>query len=413
MNNVRDFGAVGDGVSNDTMAVQKAINAGEVTYFPQGTYKCGTLYLKDFSTLELSSGAVLVASSEPGDYNDDNFAPDNHIYPTEAVSGAHFIIADGCKNIIIRGGGRIDGNRSGFYALPKDVLCSYDTITWRPGQMLFFRNCENVSLKDVELTNSPYWSCYLYNCTNVHVRGLLIRNPMATPNGDGLDIDACHKVTVSDCIIETGDDCIAIRSCADYGCKNPVCENVTITNCILTTVCNAVRFGVGTGVIKNVLMDNCSIIGSRTGFCLSIQYWKDASLQIQDCLFSNLVIEAKRPFSIHSNAWGRTTGPVTRHIENIVFSNIRGTVSAGCLIDAFSKGDIRDVSFENVNLTWTGKADEARWEEENYDFTERTDHIPKAIWCVRNGDAITFSNCKAQGNTRDCDMPPFLVEATL
>ena len=249
MSDVRTFGAAGNGSADDTAAVQRAIDAGGITRFPAGTYRCGTLYLRDFTTLELEPGAVLLASPDRGDYNPDDFAPANHVYPTEAVSGAHLLIADGCCNITIRGGGRIDGNRSAFYELPADLVCSYETITWRPGQMLFLRRCRNVTITDVELTNSPYWNCFLYGCEEVRIHGVRIVNPMATPNGDGLDLDSCRRVTVSDCIIETGDDCIAIRASADHGIAEPVCENITITNCVLTTVCNAVRIGVGTGTI--------------------------------------------------------------------------------------------------------------------------------------------------------------------
>ena len=104
MSDVRTFGAAGNGSADDTAAVQRAIDAGGITRFPAGTYRCGTLYLRDFTTLELEPGAVLLASPDRGDYNPDDFAPANHVYPTEAVSGAHLLIADGCCNITIRGG---------------------------------------------------------------------------------------------------------------------------------------------------------------------------------------------------------------------------------------------------------------------------------------------------------------------
>ncbi len=393
MSDVRTFGAAGNGSADDTAAVQRAIDAGGITRFPAGTYRCGTLYLRDFTTLELEPGAVLLASPDRGDYNPDDFAPANHVYPTEAVSGAHLLIADGCCNITIRGGGRIDGNRSAFYELPADLVCSYETITWRPGQMLFLRRCRNVTITDVELTNSPYWNCFLYGYEEVRIHGVRIVNPMATPNGDGLDLDSCRRVTVSDCIIETGDDCIAIRASADHGIAEPVCENITITNCVLTTVCNAVRIGVGTGTIRRILMNNCSIVGSRTGICMAIQYWTGASLQIEECIFSQLFIEAERPFSIHSNAWGRTAGKVSRQIRGITFSQIRGTVSVGNLIDAYEPGDIRDLCFDRIALRWTGKAPGTVWEEPGYDFTERTDHVPQAVWCIRNGERIELRNC--------------------
>ena len=393
MNNVKDFGAVGDGITVDTKAIQAAINAGGIAFFPPGTYVCGTIFLHDNGGLELSPGAVLLASGRMEDYNADDFAPFNKIYETEAVSGAHLIIADNAKNIVIRGGGRIDGNRPAFYELPEDIVCSYETITWRPAQMIFLHQCENVIVSDIQLTNSPYWSLFLYDCTHVQVHGVRINNPMHTPNGDGLDLEACKYVTVSDCRIETGDDCIAIRSSSDFGQENPIAENITITNCILTTVCNAVRIGIGNGIVRNITMDNCQILGSRTGFCIATQYWKDSSLQIENCMFCNLYIEAKRPFSLHSNAWGRSSGPVKSHMENLLFCNIRGTVSAANLIDAFDFGDIRNIEFDNVMLTASEVAPEAVFYDDDFDYTERTNLVPRAFWLVRNADNISFNRC--------------------
>ena len=109
---------------------------------------------------------------------------------------------------------------------------------------------------------------------------------------------------------------------------------------------------------------------------MAIQYWTGASLQIEECIFSQLFIEAERPFSIHSNAWGRTAGKVSRQIRGITFSQIRGTVSVGNLIDAYEPGDIRDLCFDRIALRWTGKAPGTVWEEPGYDFTERTRSRP-------------------------------------
>ncbi len=393
MYSVKEFGAAGDGVSKDTHAVQHAIDKGGTIVFPPGTYLCGTLYLRDDCCLELEPGAVLLASPDRSDYNSDDFSPDNHVYETECVSGAHFLIAAHCRNVTIRGGGRICGNRPAFYELPESIVCSYETVSWRPGQMIFFLHCMNVTVSDVEFVDSPYWNCFFYDCRGVRISGLRITNPMHTPNGDGLDLDCCRNVAVSDCIIETGDDCIAIRACRDFGAADPVCENVCIENCILTTVCNAVRFGVGTGVIRNVQMNNCVITGSRTGLCFAAQYFQGASLEIRDCMFTHLRIEAERPFSLHSNAWGRKLGPTAKSMKNLVFSGIRGTVSAGCVIDAFAKGDIRDVMFEDVVLTELPKTDYAVYEDSDFDFTESTVHIPRTPWLVRNAENIRFRSC--------------------
>ena len=86
-------------------------------------------------------------------------------------------------------------------------------------------------------------------------------------------------------------------------------------------------------------------------------------------------------------------GPVTARIENLLFSNIRGTVSAANLIDAYQFGDIRDIVFDNVRLTAAEIAPEAVFQDDDFDFTERTTHVPRAFWLLRNAENISFTRC--------------------
>ena len=175
MNNVRDFGAVGDGRTKDTAAVQKAIDAGGMVCFPPGTYLCGTLYLKSHGGLHLEAGAILLASPDPEDYNADDFCVQNSHSVNEQSSGAHFIVALEQENVTIEGNGRIDGNRAAFFYVPENRSdIRPEQITWRPGQMVYFCECRNVKIKDVEMYNSTYWTCFLHGCENVQVTGIRI-----------------------------------------------------------------------------------------------------------------------------------------------------------------------------------------------------------------------------------------------
>ena len=108
MNNVRDFGAVGDGATLDTAAIQRAIDAGGVVNFPPGTYLTGTLYLKSYGGLHLESGATLLASSNPEDYNADDFCKQNRPRYHEEASGAHLIVGVEVTRVVISGDGIID-----------------------------------------------------------------------------------------------------------------------------------------------------------------------------------------------------------------------------------------------------------------------------------------------------------------
>ncbi|MBQ9336826.1 MAG: right-handed parallel beta-helix repeat-containing protein [Lentisphaeria bacterium] len=349
MNNVKDYGAVGDGLANDTAAVQWAIDAGGMVYFPAGTYLCGTLYLKSNGGLHLGAGAVLLASPRREDYNADDFCPQNWGSVNEKTSGAHFIVALEQQNIIIEGAGRIDGNRQAFYEPPADwtQTWSVQPWEWRPGQMLFFCECSDVRLSGVEMFNAPYWTCYLWGCEDVRVDGLRIWNHPHTRNGDGIDIDCCRNVTVSNCLIESGDDCITLRA-KQVKLKNPrLCENVAITNCVLKTICNGIRIGVGTGTIRNAVISNCVIHDSRMGICICARYGPN-SAQIENLQFDNLRIDAKLPIVLLGSS------VPAKQLRNISFRHIRGTGASSIRVIGHSEGaPVADVSFSDCIFDWT------------------------------------------------------------
>lgn len=359
MNNVRDFGAKGDGVTKDTAAIQKAIDAGGMVCFPPGTYLSGTIYLKSDTGLFLEPGAILKASPDKEDYNADDFCPQNRVFTIENVSGAHFIVAVEQKNVTICGNGRIDGNRQAFYgdqtqpdAGKFDGKFDRDEIRngWRPGQMIYFCECSNVHITDVQMYNAPYWTCFLHGCEDVQIRGVHILNDQRTFNGDGLDVDCCRRVTISDCVIDSGDDCITLRGYVDPLKKPRPCEYVTVTNCVLHTNCNAIRIGVGTGIIRNAVFSNIVIHDARLGINVCSQYSSNHSVLIENVQFENMYIEAKRPFAIVSNAWGRCLGPVTQKIRNVSFRHIHAVGEVTSVFAGYDSGDLIRISVKDLTM---------------------------------------------------------------
>jgi len=358
MNNVCDFGAVGDGRTKDTGAIQRAIDAGGMVFFPPGVYLSGTLYLKSHGGLELAPGAVLLASPDKEDYNADDFCPQNYFGALDHASGAHFITAVEQSDVVIRGGGIIDGNRKAFYnEIWKEHPDEFKLTEWRPGQMVYFCECENVRISDVELNNSPYWTCFLHGCERVTIRGVRIWNDSHTQNGDGIDIDCCRFVTVSDCIIHSGDDCITLRGVDWKLKKKKACESVTVTNCILGTRCNAFRVGVGTGTIRNCTISNIIIRDTRTGIQINARYnRKEEGVLIENILFSDILMEVKRPLAICSDVFGVNDREI-KPIRNLVFRNLNGTASWSSLVESNRRGDIRDIEFSGVKLKYRGGED--------------------------------------------------------
>jgi len=358
MNSVRDFGAVGDGKTKDTKAIQKAIDAGGMVYFPPGVYLSGTLYLKSNGGLELAPGAVLLASPDREDYNADDFCVQNSFSVKEKASGGHFIVALEQKNIVIRGGGTIDGNRQAFYREPrKDYPRKFKLTEWRPGQMVYFCECENIQVEHVEMNHAPYWTFFLHGCEKVNISGLRIWNDYRTPNGDGIDIDCCRFVTVSDCIIHSGDDCITFRGDNRKLKHKKPCEYVTVTNCILGTPCNAFRVGVGNGLIRNCTVSNIVIQDTRTGINICSRYSPQSEgVTIEDILFSSILMDVKRPVAICSDVRGVHDNPA-KPIRRIVFRNLNGCGSLSNFIESNRKGEISDIIFSGINLQYSGGED--------------------------------------------------------
>lgn len=157
--------------------------------------------------------------------------------------------------------------------------------------MIEFANCRNVRITDIALVDSTAWSCWLWNCENVQVRGLRVENDLRHLNTDGIDIDSCRNVTVSDCIFRTGDDAIAIRGAGErLGKGRLACENVTVENCICHVSADGVRVGVGTGIIRHVRISNVVISHAGVGLHVQPVYGDYGGVEISDISFSNVSI---------------------------------------------------------------------------------------------------------------------------
>lgn len=353
--NVRDYGAKGDGKTLDTAAIQAAVDAGGMVYFPPGSYLSGTIYLGNGSGLEISPGAELVASGNLADYNKPDFIPQNSASKAENTSGGHLIVAAEKSDIVLCGGGRIRGNYQAFLNEPHPEHKNFFKVNLRPSQLLYFCESKNIRISDLEIQDSPYWHVFLHGCENVMIRGLHISGDPCVINNDGIDIDCCKNVTISDCIIETADDAIAIRSNAMRLKEKKGSENIIVSNCILRShFANTIRIGVGNCEIKNTIFSNLLLLGYRTGISI-VSCWNRAAngADIHDIEFKDIRTFARRPFSIQLNNVPNE-GKAKCFIRNVRFSGISGTGELNNIISGNGNGELSGLRFENINFTYSG-----------------------------------------------------------
>lgn len=360
--NVLDSGAVADGdgagasdrdrISANTAAFQEAIdmasrNRGRVVV-PEGTFTCGAIYLKSNMEFHLDKGAVLKASPDSSDYSPADVCPQSHPSKADKASGRHFVLCLGENNVRISGPGKIDGNSPAFTVAPGggSYMAKKD-IPWRPSQMLFFVGCTNVRLKDLELADSPYWNCFFYGCDNVKVEGLDIhsRRKPVSYNGDGLDIDCCRNVSISDCKINTSDDCIAIRADGRYLDGREDCSNVQVKNCSLSSLTSAIRLGVGSGTISDVRCSGISVEDTRSVFTI-VSGWsrKTRGVNVKDAVFRDFKIRSSvQLFLIYPKVADHD-----RTVENITFEDIDAEVELPGLLYGYEDAPYRNFTFRNV-----------------------------------------------------------------
>jgi hypothetical protein len=234
---IRDFGAIADGTTLCSSAIQKAIDAcsasgGGTVLVPGGTFLTGTILLKNNVELHLAKDAILLASV-------------NH--PQDYEAGRGVIVADGISNAAVTGFGTINGQGG-------NKRFQYGDNKGNRPHVIFYKDSKNMVLREVHLINSAWWTVFLFRCDGVKVEGIDIHS-QDNLNNDGLDVDS-RNVTISNCTIDCDDDGLCFKSDDDHF----LVENITVTNCMIGSNCNAIKFGTASRCgFKNITISNCVI----------------------------------------------------------------------------------------------------------------------------------------------------------
>ncbi len=318
--NVRDFGAKGDGVVIDTMAVQAAIDAcnrdrGGTVLVPAGNFVIGTIELKSYVTLHLAAQGKLLGSANPEHYKAGNGIPPGN-------GNIVMISAANAENITIEGPGTIDGNGAKFFTGKGDMTGpgqnSAQGYFQRPHLLVFYR-CRNLRIRDAFLTASAYHCTRILNCQRVFLNGVRIYNRVNL-NNDGFHINSSEYVHISNCDVVCQDD-----ACALFGSN----KFVTVTNSTFSTRWSVFRFGGGEA--ENITISNCVIYDT---YGCAIKMRCGARSRLENITFSNLIMKnVTGPILIGLDSARRSSIPATTPappgiVRNIAFNGIRASVVA-------------------------------------------------------------------------------------
>lgn len=369
--NVKDYGAIPDTTVLSSIAIQKAIDdcaihGGGVVWVPNGNYLITSLMMKSNVNLHLDGGAVLYASRNVEDYK-------NHKVSVGASDESFIevlLFALNANNISVTGTGKLhcQAVRESFRREPQwavtdsitgreidnaikygaDYRTKYRKVPPCPGA-INFTNCTNVHIRDIEVIESSFWSVHLQWCNRVFVDGIHIQsNSDNGVNSDGLDIDGCSNVMVSNCKINTGDDALCLKTTRQGG-KTMPCREITVTNCILTSSSAALKLGTESHAdFENITVSNCIINDANRGLNMII---RDGG-NVRNVVFSNLIMNTIRKATFwwgNGDAIWLTTQkrgdiPSSGKIENVTFNHIIAHGQSGVRLEGF------DTSMHNIRF---------------------------------------------------------------
>lgn len=379
--NVKDFGAKGDGVSDDTRFIQAAILScppKSRVLIPKGSYLISSLFLKSDVNIEIAQGAELLADTEryayprfPGmiesydekeEYNLGTWEGNPLPMFAAILTGIHV------ENVLIYGEGIVNGrgSKENWWHNPKVMVGAF-----RP-RMFFLNHCRKVTLQGLKFCNSPSWTLHPYFSCQLKFYNLTIENPSDSPNTDGLDPESCKDVEIAGVRFSLGDDCIAVKSGKIYmGKKHKMpSENIHIWQCLMENGHGAVTVGSEmAGGVRDLVVEECLFSHTDRGLRVKTRRGRGKDAVLDGIIFKKIKMEhVMTPFVVNSFYFcdpdgkteyvqSRNPAPVderTPSIKRLAFEDIDAQnchVAAG-YFDGLPEQKIEEIVLKNIRVTY-------------------------------------------------------------
>ena len=404
--NIREFGAAGNGVDPDTGPIQAAIDAagekGGTVLVPAGIYLTGSLDMRSHVELHLETGAVLLGSTRISDYR-----PHKPALPSynDLFLRYSLLYGENLENISVTGGGTIDGQGGAFRITTNKKPDRYKD---RPF-ILRFVACKDVRVEGVRMRNSAMWMQHYFACENVRIAGISVFNH-CNKNNDMIDIDGCKNVIISDCFGDTDDDALTLKSTSGL-----ITEDVTVSNCILSSHCNAIKLGTEShGGFRNIVISDIvvkpsahptHIYGFPAGISGITLTMVDGGI-LDGVKISNIQIDGPRvPIFMRLGDRGRVyrenmPRPGVGIFRNVTISNVSatGADSTGCSITGLPGHPVENVTLSGIRIRFRGTGNYLPADhpvpELPSEYPESTmfGSLPAYGFYIRHGDNIRVSD---------------------
>ncbi len=415
--NVFDYGARGDGSTNDQSAIQQAIDAcagsGGTVVLENGTFLTGQITLASNMTLHIDSTATVL-----GIKSDDESHYPHHLletkYPNRMREDCQrrLIYGNHVRNVTITGGGTINGQ--GTHEKWMNVR-NLGTEKDRPS-ILAFVGAANVTVEDITLLYPACWTQVYIESDSITIRNIRVNTGELTPNRDGIDIVDCHHVLIEDCFIQSEDDGICFKSGSEYGCKDVVVRRCTIDK-LNVIPGNCIKLGTdGLGSFVDFEFTDLKLINAFAQTAIVLESMDGAVLDninisnvdIDHCGQAIFILLADRKRTVP----GRK--PRIGTISNVYFRNIRGrnfTQQFPSIITGIPGHNLQNITFENLDLIVKGGARTLGPRVMEYDgkYPEgnKFGQTNAYGFFVRHADEVTFRNCRI--SPENPDVRPWLV----
>lgn len=369
--NVRDFGATGNRAGSDREAIQKAVDAcaragGGTVYVPPGDYTTGTIHLRSHVRFYIEAGATIFSSKDRNEFD------------REAL-----FFGEDLVNISLEGRGTVDG-RAAYEWRPTGTF--HDDFIFpnqlemekigRPlirafprsdqfGKLVLLLRCRDVRISGLSFRDSPSWTIHPYGCERLVIDGVDIRSSLREGVwADGIDPDGCRDLRIANSTIETGDDALVFYSMNWFGPALP-CENITVTNCRLSSASSAIKFCDGNmNAVRRVAISNCVITDSNRG----LAFMTFDGGEVSDVVVSNLTIDCRRhdwfwwgdgePFhfnirkrsEVHRD-WKKEDDRPAGKIRNVLIRDVIAHGYGSSVCRGHPESWLDGISLENIRLT--------------------------------------------------------------